>query len=254
MDLLFAIKTRIKYLLHARYCQGHRVHSPHTFDLITNTIYAQYPYYSFTAIEKIRRELLSNRKKISLKGRTTTVSKELKRSSKSPKYAQLLQRLAANNDAKTIVELGTNMGISTLYLASNNTKARVITYEREKALTAIAKENINKIGLQNIEIIEGDIDTTLPSTINRIDDIDLLFIDANHTYEATKRYYETFKSHKSDKAIFVIDDIHWSPDMEKIWKEIISEKEVRLSIDLFSMGIVIFNNELKKQHYIVNYL
>ena len=150
---------------------------------------------------------------------------------------------AANNDAKTIVELGTNMGISTLYLASNNTKARVITYEREKALTAIAKDNINKIGLHNIEIIEGDIDTTLPATINRIDNIDLLFIDANHTYEATKRYYETFKSHKSDKAIFVIDDIHWSPDMEKIWKEIISEKEVRLSIDLFSMGIVIFNNE-----------
>ena len=103
MDLLFAIKTRIKYLLHARYWQGHRVHSPYTFDLITNTIYAQYPYYSFTAIEKIRRELLSNRKKISLKGRTTTVSKELKRSSKSPKYAQLLQRLAANNDAKLII-------------------------------------------------------------------------------------------------------------------------------------------------------
>lgn len=254
MNLVFAIKTRINYLFHARYWNGHRVHSPYTYELITNTIYAKYPYYSFTTIEKCRRELINSTVKIKLSDRKTTIGKELRRSGKTPKYAQLLQRLAAHNEAKTIVELGTNMGISTMYLASNNTKAKVYTYEKEGALTKIAKENFKKAGLNNITVIEGNIDTTLPSTIDKYDKLDLVFIDANHTYEATKRYYTICTKHRSEKAIIVLDDIHWSPDMEQIWEEIIADDDVKVSIDLFGMGILIFNKELKKQHYIVNYL
>lgn len=254
MNWLFAIKTRIDYILHAHYWHGHRVHSPYTFDLITNVIYADYPYYSFTTIEKCRRELINSKKIIQLSTRTTTIGKELIRSSKTPRHAQLLQRLAAHIDAKNIIELGTNMGISTMYLASNNTKANVYTYEKEKALIKIAKENFDKAGLSHIKIIEGNIDQTLPATIDHCSPIDLLFIDANHTYEATKRYYETCKKHKSHKAIFVVDDIHWSAGMEKFWKEIMSDNEAQLTMDLFNMGIIVFNEELKKQHYIIKYL
>ena len=52
-----------------------------------------------------------------------------------------------------------------------------------------------------------------------------------------------------ENSIIVFDDIYWSDQMEEAWKEIVNNKRVTLSIDLFKMGIVFFHPSIVKEHY-----
>ncbi len=257
MSLLFDIKSRLQYALRAHYRKGHWVHSPFTYHTLNYVIFERTPYYSFNPIESLRKQLLHDNTPLSLQplgtsqAKTTTIARELKNSAKSPRLAQLLQRLCASNNSHYIIELGTNLGISTAYLASNNSKSQVYTLEGQPELCRIAHNNFNKLNLHNINIIEGNIDNTLPQLIQQLPQIDLLFIDANHQYQATINYYKLAKSKIHKNTIIVFDDIHWSEGMQQAWNEIRQDPDIRLAIDIFHMGIIWFNSDIPKQHYIV---
>ena len=257
LSLLFDIKVRLQYVLRAHYRKGHWVHSPFTFHTLNYVIFERTPYYSFPVIENLRQQLQQNNTPLNLqplgtsKAKTTTIAKELKNSAKSPRLAQLLQRLCASNQSHYIIELGTNLGLSTAYLASNNTQSQVYTLEGQPELCKIAQQNFKQLHLNNIQIIEGNIDDTLPRLIQQIPQIDLLFIDANHQYQATLDYYNLAKSKVHKNTIIIFDDIHWSEGMQQAWNEIRQDPDIRLSIDIFHMGIVWFNTDIPKQHYIV---
>ena len=68
----------------------------------------------------------------------------------------------------------------------------------------------------------------------------MVFIDGNHTYEATMIYYKLF----AGSMCIVFDDIAWSTDMIRAWRKI---KLIRAgsAIDLFKMGIVFPGQEKK---------
>ena len=257
LSLLFDIKVRLQYVLRAHYRKGHWVHSPFTFHTLNYVIFERTPYYSFSVIENLRQQLQHNNTTLNLQplgtsnAKTTTIAKELKNSAKSPRLAQLLQRLCASNQSHYIIELGTNLGLSTAYLASNNSNSQVFTLEGQPELCQIAQQNFKQLHLNNIKIIEGNIDDTLPRLIQQIPQIDLLFIDANHQYQATLDYYNLAKSKVHKNAIIIFDDIHWSKGMQQAWNEIRQDPDIRLSIDIFHMGIVWFNTDIPKQHYIV---
>ncbi len=258
LSFLFDIKVRLQYTLRAHYRKGHWVHSPFTFHTLNYTIFERTPYYNFQAIENLRKQLSHDNSTLTLQPlgtskakTTTTISRELKNSTKSPRLAQLLQRLCASNKSHYIIELGTNLGLSTAYLASNNTQSQVYTLEGQSDLCRIAQNNFNKLNIHNINIIKGNIDHTLPSLIKQLPQIDLLFIDANHQYQATINYYNLAKSKVHKNTIIVFDDIHWSEGMQQAWNEIRQDPNIRLSIDIFHMGIVWFNTDIPKQHYIV---
>jgi hypothetical protein len=51
----------------------------------------------------------------------------------------------------------------------------------------------------------------------------------------------------------VFDDIHWSEGMEKAWNEIKSDKDVTITIDFFTVGLVFFNPDFTKQDFLIRY-
>jgi predicted O-methyltransferase YrrM len=173
---------------------------------------------------------------------------------KKKKYAQLLFRIAKYYNSKTIVELGTSFGISTSYLASANPDSKIYTFEGAKNIAKIAKENFEKLQLKNIEMVEGSFEKTLPFINDKIENIDLLFVDGNHRKEPTLQYFNFFLSKAGNNSIFIFDDIHWSEEMEEAWKIIKSHSAVTLSIDLFFIGLVFFSNDFKvKQDFPIRF-
>jgi predicted O-methyltransferase YrrM len=213
------------------------------------------PYYVFDAIEKERIRLLMNKSVISTmdfgtgKNRKVTISKIAKRSLKKAGQAQVLFRIIRYLNCRNIVELGTSLGITTMYLASVNKNDSIITFEGCSNRAGIAQELFNKHDLKNISLIEGNIDKTLLETLDKSNKPDFYFIDANHQYQSLKEYFNICLNYSTEKTIIVIDDIYWSDGMQKAWKEIIDYPEVTATIDIFHMGIVFLKKDLQKKNY-----
>src|SRR5690606_35219993 len=124
-------------------------------------------------------------------------------------------------------------GITTLYEAVAAPTAKIITFEGCPQTAAVAERNFRKLNRQNIEIVTGNIDETLPERLKEVSSIDFVFFDANHRYEPTVRYFETCLSKAHNDTCFIFDDIHWSDEMEQAWETIRAHPSVTVSIDLF---------------------
>lgn len=171
------------------------------------------------------------------------------KSLKKPRLAQLLFRIAEKYQCRNITELGTSLGITTLYLASSSSQIKCITFEGCPQTAAIARQNFEKAGKQNIRIIEGNIGGMLTKTLSSAPLQDLIFMDANHSYEATLEYFNQCLNFCHDKSIIVLDDIYWSDGMARAWNEIKENQRVTSTVDIYHMGFVFLNPDLNKQHY-----
>jgi predicted O-methyltransferase YrrM len=257
-------KKFFKYYLFAHNGKGHGVHSPFVFDFIIHVLNDDKKYPCYRRIESLRKQLLTNNTTIEVEdfGAGSAVIpfknrkiKDIARTSlKTKKYGQLLFRIAKYYRCKNIVELGTSFGISSCYLASANYASKVWTFEGSHNIAAIAINNFKNIGLKNIELIEGNFQKTIPASIDNIKNIDLLFVDGNHRKKATLEYFDIFLEKSTNQSIFIFDDIHWSKEMEEAWKLIQQHPSVTLTIDLFFIGLVLFNSDFKvKQDFIIRF-
>lgn len=103
-----------------------------------------------------------------------------------PDSGRFLYVLALARGARSIVEVGTSHGYSTLWLASaaKVNGGQVVSCDINPGRIAAARQNFADAGLTDaIEILEGDARETLRG---RGEPVDLLFIDSE------KSYYETF--------------------------------------------------------------
>jgi len=260
---LYQIKQYIKHLRNAKSRFGHGVHSPFVYELIEQVFNHQGRYYAFHKIEQVREQLLKEKKIITIEdfGAGSSQTKSNKRAISDiarsallqKEHAQLLFRLVNRFRPSTILELGTSLGTTTAYLALARKTAQVYTFEGSPEISRIAKRNLDYIKLKNVQLITGPFDKKLPLALDRIETVDFAFIDGNHTYEATIRYFEMLLNKSSERSVFVFDDIYWSEGMTKAWKQIIKHPKVTISIDLFRMGIIFFRPESTKEDFIIRF-
>lgn len=153
-----------------------------------------------------------------------------------------------------IVELGTSLGVSTSYLAQADKHSVVVSGEGNYALASMAKENFKALGLDNIDVVTGNFENTLPEIISAIPRIDMAFIDGNHRLQPTLKYFSELRKRNSESSVLIFDDIHWSRGMELAWQDIQADPGAMLTIDLFFMGLVFFRPEFKvKQHFRIRF-
>lgn len=253
-----------KYFITASNGKGHGVHSPFLFDFIERVLNDDRQFYVFHQIEKMRRALRGDEKVLtiedfgagsaSLKTKQRAVSSIAQTSLKPKKYSQLFFRMIDYYQPKTILEIGTSLGITTSYLASANLRNQVITLEGSKAIADVAKNIFKKLQLSNVELIEGNFDHTLSAVLEKIPTIDFAFIDGNHRYQPTVDYFMQILAKSTEHSIIILDDIHWSEEMEQAWEWVKEYEAVSMTVDLFFIGIVLLRKEfLKKQHFTIRF-
>ena len=258
------LRLTYKFLLYyLKSFRLHGIHSPFVFDLHLNVLLHHGQFGAFSPIESLRKQLLNKSKEISVTdyGAGSKTNKEKLRkikdiarvSAKSPKYAQLLFRLVNYYQPQTILELGTSLGLSTAYLAAARQKAKVYTFEGCPKIAAQAKKNFQKLNLKNISLELGNLDLTLPAFLQKSATVDFVFFDGNHRYEPTMHYFNLCLAKHHENSIFVVDDIYWSAEMEKAWKEICRHPAVSVSVDLFQVGLLFFRKKQPKQHFTIWY-
>lgn len=254
------LRLAYKFLLYRlKSFRLHGVHSPFVFDLYQNVILHDGFFQFFAEIEATRQRLLKSEVSIEItdygagsKG-AKLKSRKLKDiahvSVKPAKYGQLLFRIINYYQPATILELGTSLGITTAYLATARQQSNIFTFEGCPNLAAQATQNLQQLKIKNIKIAVGNLDETLSPFIAQMPAVDFVYFDGNHRYEPTMRYFETCLEKHTENSIFVLDDIYWSEEMEKAWKEICRHPAVTLSIDLFQLGLIFFRQQQPKQHF-----
>ncbi|MCB9195006.1 MAG: class I SAM-dependent methyltransferase [Flavobacteriales bacterium] len=220
-------------------------------------------HYPFLALDVVRKKNLADKTSLQVadlgagsrtaSGTTRTVSSITRGAVKREKYAQLLFRLVEVFQPKHILELGTSLGITTGYLSKANKSARVYTMEGVPSIANVARENFKLLGLDNVQLIEGNFDQTLPELLSKNVELDMVFLDGNHRKEPTLRYFEQVLPHLSNGAVVVVDDIYWSKEMTEAWMSIRSHAKVNVAIDLFEMGIVLIGSDVSTESYTVRY-
>ncbi|MFD2786436.1 O-methyltransferase [Hymenobacter rubripertinctus] len=260
--MLFQILSFLRFLL--RSGNAHGLHSPFVFGLYTHVINHAGTFAANTRVETRRTELLADSTAIAVRdfgagshtgaGRTRRLRDIARTAAKPPRLAQLLFRLVNHFQPGTVVELGTSLGLTTAYLAAANSQARVLTFEGCPATAAVARQTFQAVGIHNVTLIEGNLDDTLTPTLAALPaPVDFAFFDGNHRYEPTLRYFEQLNRHRTDHSVFVLDDIHWSADMERAWATIQQHPDVTLTIDLFYIGLVFFRPNQPKQHFALRF-
>ncbi len=260
---IFLAFAYFKYKKKARYRKGHGIHPPFAFDLVRNSFYEKNRYYFFDTIDKQRKEFFQCRDKIDVvdygagskhfNSNKRRVSQVVEYNSTSCIQGELIARIVVRFKPKNIIELGTSLGLGTMYLALPDSRSKVYTIEGSESLVQYAKSSFQKNKINNIEVVTGIFMEVLPGVLDKLGKVDMVYFDGHHTYEATKNYFEMCLPYASEESVFIFDDIHWSSDMDQIWNEIVQKPQVSVSFDLFHFGIAILNKKVEKQHYIVNW-
>ncbi|MCX6271161.1 MAG: class I SAM-dependent methyltransferase [Bacteroidetes bacterium] len=224
---------------------AHSIHSPFLFQLYTRVIKRKV---------KDRREFIFNEEKggVSREGKASP-RQLVKRHSAGIRKGKLLYKLVNHFKPGNLLELGTNLGVSTAFLALGNSRGRLISLEGSGELAGIAGQNLDHCGFSTVEIMEGCFEQILPKVLGLLDHVDFVYFDGDHREMSTFEYFKLCSQHANDFSVFVFDDIHWSPGMEKAWGRICSDEKVSLSVDLFFTGLVFFRKELSKQHFCLRF-
>jgi predicted O-methyltransferase YrrM len=253
-----------RYYLNASNGKGHGVHSPFVYDFICNVLNAKNVNPFYNQIEALRNNLLKDKTLLTVwdkgagsrhqKTNQRSIQQIAKAALKPAKYSSLLGRMVAYYQTTSILEMGTSLGITTSYLAASNPQCFVTTMEGAPAVAAIAKNNFQQLHIENILLLKGDFDQTLPAYLSGVTNLSMVYVDGNHQFEPTMQYFEKLVEHADDTTIFIFDDIHWSAGMEKAWEAIKKDARVTLTIDLFFIGIVFFRKaQQEKEHFIIRY-
>jgi predicted O-methyltransferase YrrM len=240
----------------------HGIHSPFVYQLIDEVIYDRTRFPEYGIIEKLRNELLARTDEITITdlGAGSTVNRSNRRkvadiarnSAKGDKWGELLFRLARHFQPQTMIELGTSLGVGSLYQSLGNPNGNLTTFEGCPNTAAIAREQFAKANV-NPNIIEGNFDDTLRPFLHSIDKLDWAFIDGNHQKEPTIRYFHQCLEKCTPNSVLLFDDIYWSKGMAEAWENIKAHQRVTVSLDLFQIGIVFLREGQAKQHFTIQY-
>lgn len=253
----------LRYKLTAK--SSFKVHSPFVFKFYTEVILDKQARDNYVPIENQRKALLRQRSllettdfgtgsgKTGYKIRFRQVGNVTRLSSISPKFGKLIHRLVEFNKPTEVLELGTAMGISTLYIATAAPESKIVTMEGCAMIAEKATQNFSNFGIKNIELAMGNFDHMLEKTVSKFEKLDFVLMDGNHRREPTLAYFRQILPKLHAGSILVIDDIHWSKGMEQAWDEIKKNEKVILTIDLFCLGIVLFKEDIAKEDFILKF-
>jgi predicted O-methyltransferase YrrM len=238
----------LSYLLTAR--TPEQMHSPYLFDAMRYVFDAKRQYYAFREIEGIRHSLGKSPVQVSPNGlgapsrkafrRPRTVGDVISVSTSSAFKCQCLFRLALFLEAKTILEIGSAAGVSTAYLASTSANAIVHAFEGNPVLADHVERVARALELQNIRVHKGAFAQAVPAVLDEIKHFDLAFLDGNHRHKPTLTHFQLLKDRLSEDSVIVVDDIRWSEEMWRAWKELSADSAVTAALDIYSFGMLFF--------------
>ncbi|MCX7606107.1 MAG: class I SAM-dependent methyltransferase [Bacteroidia bacterium] len=142
-----------------------------------------------------------------------SLSELTRRGATPPWKGRLLYDLVRQAAPSSILELGTHLGIGTLYLAAAAPQATLHTVEGSSSLATWAKRHFRLFGIRPFLHV-GLFSEVLPKLSGPWS---LVYIDGDHRGEALYKYGSYLYEYITPRGWLICDDIFWSRDMFRGW-------------------------------------
>jgi len=253
----------LKYFIFARHHKGHGIHSPFVFDFINTVLREEIPPHVLKIVREVRKLMAAGNEIIevndlgagpeNMTSSCRSLSDIARRSSVNKRYGRILYNIALLYNGKDIIEMGTSVGISTLYMALGAPESEIISIEGCHKLAETAKNNFSRFNINNITVVTGSFDEHLPVMGSQNIRPSVVFVDGNHRKEPVLKYFALLKELITPGSVIIFDDINYSHEMNEAWDEIKRDSQVSVSIDIFQMGFVFFRGGMVKQDFVIRY-
>jgi predicted O-methyltransferase YrrM len=268
LDELRAVDFRLplRWIAYAWHCKGpNRIHSPFVYDLYYHHILDHSrQYYAFDALHKLREALKTNSSTLagqepgagSRSGKALharKVNRVAQRALQPEREARMLFRLITWQKPKAVLELGTSLGLTALYLHKAAPEADFTTIEGHEGTAQFAAALFEKNQAGKIRLLNQNFEAALHRLRTETLLYDTVVLDGDHRYEAVCQLAETIKPLLSAHSVVVVDDIRWSAGMWKAWKQLRNDPFWEVRIDLGKIGLLIRRPGQTPQHFVLRY-
>lgn len=253
---MYLILSYIKFFFNS--IKLHGVHSPFVFDLVEKCFKDKKNYKEYRILDNYNQKLTQSKETISVtdfgSGSRVFRSNERKVSAMakyvgiSKKRQQLLFRLTKYFQFKNTLELGTSLGKATIAFALSE-KNNITTVEGCPETADFAGKSLKNAGCNNVIVINDTFENFLDKPLAFSPDC--VFIDGNHTFKDTLYYFQKLLPDVNNETIMIFDDIYWSKEMQRAWKEIAAHPKVTVAIDSFYWGVIFFRKEQEKESFTI---
>jgi len=230
----------IKLYRKMRFRKGFGVHSPFVYNLITKVIEEKSVYYAFEEIENFRKQLLTDTEQSAITSRETQPAA----------YGAFLFRMVHFFKCQNIMEIGSSTGVMGLYLAmASRTQCNCWLLDERHGLAHEVRRFASAHHLNKLQYIEGDYMKNITRLGAELPEVDLLFF--NHLPETytIDELIRRCQPLMSKRGILILDNINRNKEMRKVWKSLKHNPQMRIMVDLYTLGIVFLNDRLPKQYY-----
>ena len=239
----------------ARHRRGFGIHSPFLFRLITTVVEGKRNNIEYKNFKQLKKEAIGL-----LKGKVPTeleslflqfnlpVSKsgKLYRKIELPlRYSKAVCRLIQYFQPSNIFYFGPTLGVNLLIASQANPKSTVYHIDENHNLQRFAGELIQKFNDLSINYLCGGAPPMVKAE----------FCYVNYPFDpvlSRKIVQKRIEEHGIDDVL-IIRGIHESEEMEDCWSDLISATEVRVSLDLFEIGIALFRKGLQKENFTLKF-
>ena len=225
-----------------RYRKGFGVHSPFAYSLITQVIGEQAPFYAYE-------EILQLKKKYSPV--TAILPKFVSRRMPSTKQLFLLYRLVNRFNPQYLLEIDNHGGLVSYVMGLPNTQSEVISIGNDPEKIQRSRELFQHEKPHNGRFVEASLAEglrQLPADYKA----DFVYIHASAAKQADEVFGLLMK-HVHSHTVVVMEGIKADKEVRRLWNYFRYAPGVRVSMDLYEIGVAIFNDRLYKQHYIVSF-
>jgi len=251
----FRISQKLNYLKKARHRHGHGIHSPFLYHLITSVIENKKQYSAYKILRDQRERLSGlikdNSDDEGLKAFRDSVfnssgRKNLFKAIELPlRYGKLVFRLVKEFKAGSISFHGPTFGLNLLYLALSNKSSSVEFFRSDDYLPGICLSTLKDADVRNVKYVEKE---------ERPDEAaDFVFINLPFSPEEAEKTIKSKLNSRWGNDVMIVRGIHESKRMESVWMDLIKDRRVRISLDLFEIGIALFQINLQKEHFVLRY-
>lgn len=247
-DKYFIYKAGLRHYLKATTI--YQEHSPFFYDLWKEVLNHRAPAEVVDQIKAYRKDLLNDPSQIKNSSigagsrRDTdrsSVAQVTRISSSSLRKCTMLYQLRKHYALDRSIEVGTNLGMATFSLGLARPNARLISLEGNESYIQQARKRLSTHANLNIEIMHGRFDATLNQACKDLGSVDLVFLDGDHTYEATLENFKTLLPFLHERSVVVIDDIWWSEGMLQAFETIRNHTMVTSSLAYRGIGFIFFD-------------